>query len=279
LVSESKLQVTAYSGSFFAETILQLLPTMINLLLFLFCSFIIVFEMDFVNFGLGLFFPRKTFLLRFVFFSIRVLYFYVICKIVFVFSIFLLQLLVFECYLGSGVMHEILNRTKFKVIVLMENNSGRVFSKRCNNKRLNDLLDIHTCLRIAETIANKVYSLFIPQGLLLVGLTLIFANYGAIRMHSVIPMPYYLGFPVLAAFLILMIVLLLPLCSKMHENSGAFLDNMRKFFSGSKYYLRKVKSQRRFRLEVGGMFCVKKSTQTTFYLTIFDYTINLLLLY
>jgi len=235
--------------------------------------------MDFLNFGLGLFFPRKTFLLRFIFFSIRVLYFNVICKILFVFLIVLVQLAVFECYLASGIMQEILSRTKFTRIVLKRNNAARLLCKGCNNKRLYDLLDIHTSLKIVETIANKVYWLLLPQLLLLGGLTLIFANYGTIRMHSVIPMPYYLGFPVLAAFLILMLVLLFPLCSKMHENSGAFLDNARKLVSGSKYYLRKVKSHRRFRLEVGGIFCIKKSTQTTFYLTVFDYTINLLLLY
>jgi len=43
-------------------------------------------------------------------------------------------------------------------------------------------------------------------------------------MHSVIPMPYYLGFPILTLGVILIIASLFPPCSKMHENSEAFLD-------------------------------------------------------
>jgi len=92
-------------------------------------------------------------------------------------------------------------------------------------------------------------------------------------------MPYYLGFPILALLIILVVLSLFPPCSNVHENSEAFLGMMRNLLSSSKYYLRKAKAQRSFSFDVAGMFSIKKSTQTTFYFVVIDNTINLLLMY
>jgi len=140
-------------------------------------------------------------------------------------------------------------------------------------------MNVHSCVKILETICNQVYWLFLPQSLLLGGLMLVFASYGTIRMHSVIPMPYYFGFPILALLIILVVLSLFPPCSKIHENSKVFLGIMRTLYAGSKVNVRKCKSQRSLRLVVYGMFFIRKSTQTTFYRVVFDFTINLFLLY
>jgi len=253
---------------------------MIKIVVFFFCCLQIGFETDFCNFGLGLLIPRRTrtFLLSSIVLSLRLLYFDVICKVLFVFLTVLLQLAVFECYLASGAMQTILNLSKIKMSgAKTTNSSGNspLFKKHCNEH----LLNIHTCANILEIICNQAYRLFIPQALLLGGLMLIFAIYGTIRMHSVIPMPYYLGFPVLASIILLVVSSLLPPACKIHENSEEFLVIMKTLYSGSKYYIRKVKSLRSFRFNVYGMFCFQKSTQTTFCQVVFDFTINLLLMY
>jgi len=176
---------------------------MINIVLFLFSSLVLAFEMDFLHYGLEYFFHKKRFLLSLVMLSIRGLYLYAFCNILFVFVIIILQLAVVESYLLSGIMETLVAVCKVQINLFNDRktHAGPEICKRCNQKRQNDLLNSHSCLKILEIICNQVYWCLLPQLLLLGGLTLIFTNYGTIRMHSVIPLPYYLGFPFLASLL------------------------------------------------------------------------------
>jgi len=205
MFSGSNLKVSSYSGSLGVNLVLKIVPKTINIILFLFCSLVIVFEMDFLNYGLKLVFHNNSFLLNLVMVAIRGLYFYVMCKILFVFLIVSLQLIVFESYLLSGIMQTLVAISKLQVNVSVRNHLAILLCKCCNYTRQNELLNIHAHAKILEIICNQVYWLYLPLALLLGGLTLIFASYEAIRMHAVIPMPYYLGFPILAIFVILVI--------------------------------------------------------------------------
>jgi len=176
--------------------------------------------MDFLHYGVELFFHKKLFLLSLVVLSIHGLYLYAFCKILFLFVIIILQLAVVESYVLSGMMHRLLAISKVHMS-LFNRNTPRV-CKRCNYKIQNDLLNSHSCLKILEIICNEVYWCLLPQLLLLGGLSLIFTNYGTIRMHSVIPLPYYLGYALLASLIVLIFLTLFPTCSKFMKTLNAF---------------------------------------------------------
>jgi len=174
----------------------------------------------------------KAILLNLVMLAVRGLFLYVYCKILFVFLI--------VTYNWSS-LKLIYIRVWCKLLWMLAKSKWE-FCKRCNNRRQNELWNIYSCLKFLEVTCNQVYRLFLPQALLLGGHLLVFSNYGTIHKHSVILLPYYLRFQILASLIILVVLSIFPPCSKIHENSEACLGITRTLNSGGKNHVTKAKS-------------------------------------
>jgi len=140
------------------------------------------------------------------------------------------------------------------------------------------LLSLHTQSRILERGSNIANFYTLPSFLLVGGIILVASNFASIKMVHVIPMPWYLAMPFFSITLSIIIQILFPWASKIHEQSWEFLRNFHLLHSYHKYWARKVRAERPFRFTFGSFFIAKKSTQMTFMVCIFDVTIDALLL-
>jgi len=141
-----------------------------------------------------------------------------------------------------------------------------------------NLLNLHTETKLLETITNQVYYITIPF-FLLCGLTLLLAtNYATIRMHAIIPMPYYLLNPLGSVIIIFGIVVLMPPASNVYEDSLLFIQQMRVLCFCNKNLVRRVKSQQPFRLNIGPICMVKRSTLTHLIAVVIDFTVDTILI-
>jgi len=141
-----------------------------------------------------------------------------------------------------------------------------------------NLITIHKELKVLEIMANQLGYVALPF-LLFFGFGIIIGvNYATIRMHSIIPMPYYLAMPVGSVIGTSALFVLLPPASDLYENSKTFLKHMNVLCSKNTYLLRKIKSQQPFRINVGPLFMVKRPTLTKCMTCIIEITINVLLI-
>jgi len=268
------------------EIILQLTPLAIISVLVLFCSLVILLQLDFLNYFLLYIIPGE-FLLRNIFVTfLRAGYFYWICKIVFVSMIVLLELCIIGGYVFFCMFYSLRHWSQKSTL----NSFLSAFFKVDAAKKMNTtdalrftlyvkLLHVHSCIKIIEIVANEVIWLLLPQLLLLGGMLVIFSNYGMIRMSNVVPMPFYLGFPLLSCLTCCILFFLLPIACNINEHSSDFLCKMKPMVYKNKYLYRKIVAQQSCRLSVARMFHLKKSSLATICMVLFDYTTNLLLLY
>jgi len=140
------------------------------------------------------------------------------------------------------------------------------------------LISLHAEMKLLEIISNEVGYVMFPF-MLLCGLGIIVAaNYATIRMHSIIPMPYYLSMPLGSLICVALVMVLMPPASDIHETSRGFLKQLVFLCSKNRYLLRKVKCQQAFRFNVGSMFAIKKATLTAFVSCVIELTVNSILL-
>jgi len=141
-----------------------------------------------------------------------------------------------------------------------------------------DLITIHKELKILELMANQVGYVVILFLLVCGTGILIAVNYVTIRMHSIIPMPYYLAMPISSMIVISAFFVLMPPASDLYESSTNFLKDMRFLCSKNKLLLRKIKSQQPFRINVGPLFMIKRSTLTKYMECAVKMTIDVILM-
>jgi len=141
--------------------------------------------------------------------------------------------------------------------------------------RLNNL---HREIKILECVTNELANTIAPILVLSAQVILVGCNYATIRLHSVIPMPYFLSIPFCSVIIMAFYFLLMPPASDIHEKSIAFLKQMRIICGDNKYLLRKVKSQRACRINIGQICMIKRSTLTKFIDCTIDLSINSILL-
>jgi len=143
---------------------------------------------------------------------------------------------------------------------------------------LQKLITLHTELKLIETYVNQVGYILVPF-LLFGGLgILVSMNFASIRMHTVIPMPYFLVIPFISIVLVLAIILLMPCASEIHEDSHNFLKQMSDLCCQKPHLLRRIKAQQTFRRNIGTLCIIKRSTVTTFMACTVDATIDVVLI-
>jgi len=142
-----------------------------------------------------------------------------------------------------------------------------------------DLITIHQELKTLEIMANQLGYLVILF-ILVCGTGMIIAvNYVTIRMHSIIPMPYYLAMPICSMVVVISVFFsLMPPASDLYDNSQTFLKDMVFLFIKNKYLSRKIKSQQPFRINVGPLFMIKRSTLTKYMECVVNMTIDAILM-
>jgi len=137
---------------------------------------------------------------------------------------------------------------------------------------------LHRELKILEIIANELTNVIVPLLVLCGQWIVVCCNYATIRLHSVVPMPYFLSMPFGALIIMAFYFLLMPPASDIHEKSVVFLKQMRIICRENGYLIRKVKSQRPFRINIGPICMIKRSTLTRFIDCTIDLSINSILL-
>jgi len=165
-----------------------------------------------------------------------------------------------------------------KVIKIKTDVNDKVLSV-CKIPTRLKLVNIHSELQLFDTLANKVGFLMVPFLLLCAFGCIVSVNYATIRMHSVIPMPYFLLMPLAGGSLSLGLFIFLPAISGVNESSQQFLKQMSVLCCNNKCLLRRVKALRAFRFTIGPICMFKRSTITTIWTCLIEYTINAILLY
>jgi len=155
---------------------------------------------------------------------------YVFAKVYFFYTILVGTLIVtiFELYVTSSNMFQLKSWSSFYIKSPRGKSSPTV--RNCNKisqtPSLNNLISVHTQLKILEMTANEVFYYEVPSLIVLGSTASIFANYATITIHSSIPMPYYLLMPLVSAGFVFGVSVLFPPASKMHEDSKCFLSQL-----------------------------------------------------
>jgi len=163
------------------------------------CSIIIIFETDFLCFLLDSLITRSTFVIKALNFLIRTAYLVFACGTIFPFLVVTFHTLGILAISEVSVMHQ-LNQW----LVPLRGDNRLLFIYGFRPKRSgsllktpapDELLEIHTCIKILERMLNDALILWGPFLLCSGGIMIISSSYATIRLQSVIPMPYYLAMP------------------------------------------------------------------------------------
>jgi len=98
-------------------------------------------------------------------------------------------------------------------------------------------------------------------------------------MQNTMGMPYCLAMSVLSLMIATVILVLFPGSALVHEESETILRTLQNMVYLDRYWSRRIKAEQAVRINIGALFIVKKSTQNTFFVCIFDRTIETLLIY
>jgi len=236
-LSVPKSKNITYPGKLYVEIILQLVPLSVSCALILFASLIIVLELDFPNYLLlyiVYIIPREIPLRNVFLVFLRLGYFYWICKIVFVSVIVTMETVIFTGYVYFCIFYSLRHWRQKSTL----NSFLSAFFKVDTTKKINNtdalrftlyyrLIQMHSCAKLIEIIVNKAVWLLVPNLLLFGGMLVIFSNYGMIRMRNVVPMPFYLGFPLLSCLCCCLSFFFLHMTCNFHEHSNDFVCKMK----------------------------------------------------
>jgi hypothetical protein len=149
--------------------------------------------------------------------------------------------------------------------------------------------NLHTyrTLELIIQIFSEIISLLVA---LLMGFGFVFSvssNFLSLKMITIIPMPLYLFFPLIATLLLIMIQCLLPMAINIYERALILGQNWKFYLQfcesrhDLRYFTRKIKSIQPVRIRSGlfefNLYYLKRSTKVTFYTNIVSYTITALL--
>jgi len=137
----------------------------------------------------------------------------------------------------------------------------------------------HIQIKILQQFLNDAVFYLFPSLLLFGGSWLVMCNVASIKMHSIVPMPYYFAIPGVSISLSTILILLFPMTSVVHERSREFIRKFHLIHFHHKYWSRVAKAQHPFHFDLGALFIAKKSTQMTYMQCIFDITVDALLLF
>jgi hypothetical protein len=171
---------------------------------------------------------------------------------------------------------------QFVNIKKLTNKRKKILPKPSDNRRnvtISRILMIkRQCRAVTELINESCYALF-PSLLFFGQSVLVLSNYATIKMHDRIPMPFYLVMPFLSVFIVVLISVLFPAASDVHEGSLEFLRSVHLIVGRSKYWRKVWRAERPLRFNVGGLFRAKRSTKTTFFYQCIDFTVTALMLF
>jgi len=157
-------------------------------------------------------------------------------------------------------------------------------SNRRNISTVVSSASMHHCLthhrqfRLLFTIVNKAYYYIAPYTGMLGAILIILTNYETIRFYGIIPMPIYLGIPLYSFATFIIMCLIFPVASGVHEFSSGFLAKCKLVLTKDKYFLRRLYSEKPISYDCGQFFIFKRSTEKALFLFIIEYTANSLIL-
>jgi hypothetical protein len=171
--------------------------------------------------------------------------------------------------------------------VWVDHKAGSLRKREGNNEQnlliksasFNEVLLVHRQARIILLLANETHYFSLPILLFFGQSILVLSSYATIKMHDIIPMPFYLGMPCLSVYVVLIIMSLFPSASNIYEESDRFLNLVRGIYMRDKYWRKAWRSQPAIRMEFGPLFFAKKSTKTTFLASCVDCIFDALLTY
>lgn len=139
----------------------------------------------------------------------------------------------------------------------------------------NDVVNIF--LQIASTILETGASLIFLAGIALS----VSINFGTIKMYSIIPISFYLFFPLASVVIPMCLQIIMPMVINIYEGGQKVVWKWKYYTNYSqniKYVTRMITARKKVRINVGlfgfVFFFLKKSTKVTYYYTILSYTIS-----
>jgi hypothetical protein len=136
------------------------------------------------------------------------------------------------------------------------------------------IFKMHIRIRKLLESANEAFYYLFPSLLLFGVIIFVLSNYATIKMHNTIPMPFYLVMPSMSIFAAIMISILFPNASDVHESSVEFLRSVNLIVGRSKYWRKVWRAEKPLGITAGPLFFAKRSTKTTYFSQCIDFTIT-----
>jgi hypothetical protein len=146
--------------------------------------------------------------------------------------------------------------------------------KHLREVSMRSIFKMHIRCRKLLDSANEAFYYLFPSLLLFGVIIFVLSNYATIKMHNTIPMPFYLVMPSMSIFTVIMISVLFPNASDVHESSVEFLRSVNLIVGRSKYWRKVWRAEKPLAITAGPFFFAKRSTKTTFFYQCIDFTIT-----
>jgi len=247
--------------------ILQAFPANVIMVLTL-CTGFIVLKTDLIYVSVQKIYPNRSLTFDLILLIPRYIHVASVSYLMFVFVIGTLEFVIFELYVAS---HDFYHFNAYFDRCAIQ--SSRIRAD------LPLLIKLFNQIKLLEHVCDEAYFYFLPFLLLFGGSILVTCSFGTIRLHDVIPMPFYLGLPCLSVTVLVVVMALFPAASAVHGDSCRVLRNMTAVVPRKTYISKQLRAQRPFRFSFGSLFIAKNSTKTTFIRCVFDNIVDCLLLY
>jgi hypothetical protein len=139
---------------------------------------------------------------------------------------------------------------------------------------IRSIFKMHIRTRKMLEAANEAFYYLFPSLFLFGVIIFVLSNYATIKMHSTIPMPFYLVMPSMSIFAAIMISILFPNASDVHESSVEFLRSVKLIVGRRKYWRKVWRAEKPLAITAGPFFFAKRSTKTTYFYQCIDFTIT-----
>jgi len=132
---------------------------------------------------------------------------------------------------------------KMSLKVVRARLAKRNLSTVVSSASMHHCLSHHRQFRLLFTVANKAYCYIAPNVGMLGVVLIILTNYSSIRYYGVIPMPFYLVLPLYSLAIFIIMCLIFPVASGVHEFSSRFLSKCKLYTSCNRYWERLCAAQ------------------------------------
>jgi len=155
----------------------------------------------------------------------------------------------------------------------LNNNNGRYL-----NSQTKDVLQAQVELNVLQGYVEDALNLIAPFGSLLIELFVVACNLASIKVSKAVP--FSLGIFLPSSALVAAVgFIVFQVWATLYENSVMVQEKLQFIFGTHAFWKRVVKSRKPFRVKIGTVYYVKRSTKTSFFYHCIDDTINAALVF